>query len=259
MTGRFGAPANRALSDWMDERGMPQSFAGRRLVDLQPVHARIRPPGPCGKTRSGLFSAREPNGTSRRRATAAASTPRLIAEPADVLADPHLAARDFWSSSARPRPGAAAFVSVSVQACIKASAAPASIAATRRTALRGPDLWPACAFSIFPGLWSVRLPPRRWAIWAPTSSRSKAARGLPDAAGRSSQRFQPGNFDDKPWFAHLNTSKRSLALDMKRPESREVLDPLIRWADVVVENFSPGTMHKLGLDYAIARPRRILR
>ena len=50
-----------------------------------------------------------------------------------------------------------------------------------------------------------------------------------------------GNFDDKPWFAHLNTSKLSLALDMKQPASREVLDPLIDWADVVVENFSPGT------------------
>jgi len=60
---------------------------------------------------------------------------------------------------------------------------------------------------------------------------------------------KPGDFDDKPWFAHLNTSKRSLALDMKRPESREVLEPLLDWADVVVENFSPGTMAKLGLDY----------
>jgi crotonobetainyl-CoA:carnitine CoA-transferase CaiB-like acyl-CoA transferase len=60
---------------------------------------------------------------------------------------------------------------------------------------------------------------------------------------------RPGNFDDKPWFAHLNSSKRSLALDMKQPASREVLDPLIEWADVVVENFSPGTMAKLGLDY----------
>jgi len=57
------------------------------------------------------------------------------------------------------------------------------------------------------------------------------------------------SLDDKPWFAHLNTSKRSLALDMKKPESREVLEPLVRWADVVVENFSPGTMAKLGLDY----------
>jgi crotonobetainyl-CoA:carnitine CoA-transferase CaiB-like acyl-CoA transferase len=57
------------------------------------------------------------------------------------------------------------------------------------------------------------------------------------------------SFDDKPWFAHLNTSKRSLTLDMKKPESRELLEPLIDWADVVVENFSPGTMAKLGLDY----------
>jgi crotonobetainyl-CoA:carnitine CoA-transferase CaiB-like acyl-CoA transferase len=57
------------------------------------------------------------------------------------------------------------------------------------------------------------------------------------------------SFDDKPWFAHLNTSKRSLTLDMKTPESRAVLEPLIDWADVVVENFSPGTMAKLGLDY----------
>jgi crotonobetainyl-CoA:carnitine CoA-transferase CaiB-like acyl-CoA transferase len=58
------------------------------------------------------------------------------------------------------------------------------------------------------------------------------------------------SFDDKPWFAHLNTSKRSLTLDMKQPASREVLGPLIEWADVVVENFSPGTMAKLGLDHA---------
>ncbi|MDE2596684.1 MAG: CoA transferase [Sphingomonadales bacterium] len=60
---------------------------------------------------------------------------------------------------------------------------------------------------------------------------------------------QQGNWDDKPWFAHLNSSKRSLSLDMKKAEARELLDPLIDWADVVVENFSPGTMKKLGLDY----------
>jgi crotonobetainyl-CoA:carnitine CoA-transferase CaiB-like acyl-CoA transferase len=58
------------------------------------------------------------------------------------------------------------------------------------------------------------------------------------------------SFDDKPWFAHLNTSKQSLALDMKHAASREIINPLIEWADVVVENFSPGTMHKLGLNYA---------
>ena len=46
-----------------------------------------------------------------------------------------------------------------------------------------------------------------------------------------------GDFDDKPWFAHLNTSKRSVALDLKRPGALVLLQPLIDWADVVVENF----------------------
>src|SRR6185312_4114895 len=48
----------------------------------------------------------------------------------------------------------------------------------------------------------------------------------------------------------------SLSLDMKQAASREVLDPLIDWADVVVENFSPGTMAKLGLDFESLRARR---
>ena len=45
------------------------------------------------------------------------------------------------------------------------------------------------------------------------------------------------------------------------PASREVLEPLIDWADVVVENFSPGTMEKLGLDYlrlAARNPRLVM-
>ena len=37
--------------------------------------------------------------------------------------------------------------------------------------------------------------------------------------------------------------------DAQGAEAREILDPLIDWADVVVENFSPGTMAKLGLDF----------
>ncbi|WP_051423175.1 CaiB/BaiF CoA transferase family protein [Arthrobacter sp. MA-N2] len=57
------------------------------------------------------------------------------------------------------------------------------------------------------------------------------------------------NLDDKPWFAHFNTSKYSLSLDLKNPRSRDVLDRLIAWADVVNENFTPGTLQRLGLDY----------
>lgn len=50
-------------------------------------------------------------------------------------------------------------------------------------------------------------------------------------------------------FAMLNRGKKSLALDLKDPASRAVLDPLLREADVVIEQFRPGVMTRLGLGY----------
>jgi len=58
------------------------------------------------------------------------------------------------------------------------------------------------------------------------------------------------DLDDKPWFAQLNTSKYSMALNLKKPRAKEVINKLVRWADVVNENYTPGTMDKLGLGYA---------
>lgn len=54
-------------------------------------------------------------------------------------------------------------------------------------------------------------------------------------------------------FVRLNRNKRSLALDLKSPEGKEVFTRLVRSADVVVENLRPGTMSDLGLDYARLR------
>jgi crotonobetainyl-CoA:carnitine CoA-transferase CaiB-like acyl-CoA transferase len=63
----------------------------------------------------------------------------------------------------------------------------------------------------------------------------------------------PKNPDDKPWFTHLNTSKYSLRLNLKHPKAKEVVEKLIQWADVINENFSPGTLTKLGFDYEFAK------
>jgi benzylsuccinate CoA-transferase BbsF subunit len=57
------------------------------------------------------------------------------------------------------------------------------------------------------------------------------------------------NPDDKPWFTHLNTSKMSLGINLKHPRAKMVIDGLIQWADVINENFTPGTLTKLGFDY----------
>ena len=50
-------------------------------------------------------------------------------------------------------------------------------------------------------------------------------------------------------FAIFNDGKLSVALNLKTPEGLELAKRLVGWADVVVENFTPGTMRRLGLDH----------
>jgi len=50
-------------------------------------------------------------------------------------------------------------------------------------------------------------------------------------------------------FGQLNAGKKSLVLDLKRPEAVAVVHRLVKSADVVVENFRPGVMRRFGLDY----------
>ena len=52
------------------------------------------------------------------------------------------------------------------------------------------------------------------------------------------------------FFAMFNRNKKSIALDLHMPEGKEVALKLIATADIVSENFKPGAMAKLGLDYA---------
>ena len=52
------------------------------------------------------------------------------------------------------------------------------------------------------------------------------------------------------FFPMFNRNKKSIALDLQSPEGREAALRLVATADVVSENFKPGTMAKLGLDYA---------
>jgi crotonobetainyl-CoA:carnitine CoA-transferase CaiB-like acyl-CoA transferase len=51
-------------------------------------------------------------------------------------------------------------------------------------------------------------------------------------------------------FLRLNRNKRSLAVDLKSVDGKEIFRKLVATADVVVENLRPGTMKDLGLDYA---------
>ncbi|HJZ76549.1 MAG TPA: CoA transferase [Vicinamibacterales bacterium] len=60
---------------------------------------------------------------------------------------------------------------------------------------------------------------------------------------------------ESAYFLSINRNKESVTLDFKHPGGRAVLDRLIARADVLVENFRPGTLAKLGLDYESLAPR----
>ena len=84
---------------------------------------------------------------------------------------------------------------------------------------------------------------------------------LADLGARVIKIEQPGRGDDtRAWgppfvgresayFLSVNRNKESLALDLKHERARPILDALLARADVLVENFRPGTMERLGLGY----------
>jgi crotonobetainyl-CoA:carnitine CoA-transferase CaiB-like acyl-CoA transferase len=55
-------------------------------------------------------------------------------------------------------------------------------------------------------------------------------------------------------FGQLNAGKKSLVLDLKKPEAVAAVQRLVKSADVVVENFRPGVMQRFGLDYTKLQP-----
>lgn len=55
------------------------------------------------------------------------------------------------------------------------------------------------------------------------------------------------------YYTFFNRNKRSLAVNLKTPEGQQIVRALLGTADVLIENFAPGTMDRLGLDYATVR------
>lgn len=67
--------------------------------------------------------------------------------------------------------------------------------------------------------------------------------------GDISRQVEPVREGESYYFAALNRNKRSLALDLKRDTARHALEKLVQRADVLVENFRPGTLESLGFGY----------
>lgn len=62
-----------------------------------------------------------------------------------------------------------------------------------------------------------------------------------------------GDDEFSAYYAQYNRGKLGVGVDLATPEGKEVLKDLVRGADVLVENFRPGTMEKLGVGYEVLR------
>lgn len=78
--------------------------------------------------------------------------------------------------------------------------------------------------------------------------------------GDDTRQFMPMKDGESGYFAYLNRNKKSVTLNLKQGTAVDIIKKMAKWADIVVENFSPGVMEKLGLGYEAlkeANPRLI--
>jgi crotonobetainyl-CoA:carnitine CoA-transferase CaiB-like acyl-CoA transferase len=69
-------------------------------------------------------------------------------------------------------------------------------------------------------------------------------------------RGDPGRSYVPVQFKTENRNKRSIAVDLKKPESKPIVERLVRKADVVIEGFRPGVAKRLGIDYETLKKHR---
>jgi len=77
----------------------------------------------------------------------------------------------------------------------------------------------------------------------------------PPGKGDDAREYGPFIEGRSTYFASINRGKQSIALDLKSPEDKRIFEKLLEKADVLVENFRPGTMEKLGYGWETLHPR----
>ena len=71
--------------------------------------------------------------------------------------------------------------------------------------------------------------------------------------GEMTRMFPPLVKGQSPYFLFLGRGKKGVTLDLKNPEGNQMFKEMVKKADVVMENFSPGTMDRLGLGYDVLK------
>ena len=73
--------------------------------------------------------------------------------------------------------------------------------------------------------------------------------------GDDSRRYPPFIGEESAYFMNLNRNKKSMVLNLKHAKAKEIFLNLVEKSDVIIENFRPGTMEKLGIGYDTIKTR----
>ena len=71
----------------------------------------------------------------------------------------------------------------------------------------------------------------------------------PETGGDDARHIGPHVKDESAYFMSINRNKKSITLNLKTEQGREIFKKLVAKADIVVENFRYGVMEKMGLCY----------
>jgi crotonobetainyl-CoA:carnitine CoA-transferase CaiB-like acyl-CoA transferase len=195
---------------------------------------------------------------------------RLLMAPVsnldEVLNSPHFAARDFWAPTrdgiGRPLPAPGRYARFSRWKAAPLTDAPrpgqhtAEVLGERREPVPAlPETAGTAANHPLSGLKVVDL---TWSVAGPAMTRTLADFGATVVKVESIRRldaartFLPfwnnqAGIENSALFDNLNAGKHSVSLNIASEQGRAVLDDLIRWADVVVDSFSPRGRNAVGL------------
>lgn len=209
----------------------------------------------------------------------AALTRRLLIAPVtttkDVVDSPQLAFRDYWQALELSGVDEPVVFNGSIAKCtatplpvlsppphlgehtteVLTEAVEARAAVDRLPPSTGKSGGPLEGVKVLDFMWAMAGPAttRVFADYGATVIRVESSTKIEVARGL--QPFYEGEagLERSGLFINMNTGKLGLTVDLAKPEAREVILDLVRWADVVCESFSPKAMSSWGLDYESLR------
>lgn len=265
LFGPMGGPFTRRLIEWMHEEGMAtDDTLGRDYVDF------------ALKLQTGeytldefaaimdeieVFTSGKPKAELAREASARSLLIVPVFDIDDVLDNPQLEARGYWDvvdGSRHPGP----IVKASVTPLRSLTKAPSldghqrgsghvspSRGAAEASGGVGPK--PLSGVKVLDFAWVAAMPlsTRVLAHWGATVVRVESEHRPDLLRGSLGHRDDIAEQENAITWHAANAGKLGLALNLARPEAKEVVFDLAQWADVVTESFTPGTMAKMGFGY----------